>query len=223
MSVAVISSVYGEYDHPIHQPPQSVEADWIFVTDKDIDAHGWQVVVEPRPHMHPRLAAKVAKCLPWLYTDADTVIWLDGACRLLREDSLEVILLAADNRPLSQIVHPWRDCIYDEADASRGMLKYQGQPIDAQVEHYRRKGHPEHWGLWATGLIVRSDGRNQGLARAMNMDFGRRWLAEQMRWTYQDQLSEAPLLADGILKVHDLPFSLHGSGVFEWLNHRDES
>lgn len=223
MSVAVLSSIYGTYDRPIAQLPQTIEAEWILVTDTLVETPGWDVVVEPRPHMHPRLAAKVAKCLPWHYTDADTVVWLDGACRLLRPDSLEQILEAAGGHPLSQIRHPWRDCIYDEADASREMLKYQGQPVDAQVSAYRSAGHREHWGLWATGLIVRSDGRNNGMAKAMNMDFGRRWLAEQVRWTYQDQLSEPPLLAAGVLKVHDLPFALHGSGLFEWLNHRDAS
>jgi hypothetical protein len=222
MSVACISSIYGAYDSPFIQPPQTVEAEWILVTDRWTDVPGWRVVVEPRPHTHPRLAAKVAKCLPWNYTDADTVVWLDGACRLLRENSLEQILIASGEHPLSQVVHPWRDCIYDEADASRGMLKYQQQPVDAQVEHYRSEGHPEHWGLWATGLIVRADGRHNGMSKALNMDFGRRWLAEQTRWSYQDQLSEAPLLARSALKVNNLPFPLHGSGLFEWLPHVSE-
>lgn len=221
MSVAVLSSLYGDYDHVDPPPEQTVDAEWIMVTDQDLDAPGWRVVHEPRPHTHPRLAAKVAKCLPWHYTDADTVVWMDAACRLLQTDALEQILAAAEDAPLSQVVHPWRDCIYDEADASRGMPKYQEQPVDAQVGHYRVQGHPKNWGLWATGLIVRSDGNHRGLAKALNMDFGRRWLAEQVRWTYQDQLSEAPLLHDGILKVHDLPFPLHGSGLFEWRNHRD--
>ena len=42
-----------------------------------------------------------------------------------------------------------------EAKASMELEKYQGQRCIEQVEAYREEGHPEHWGLYACGLIVR--------------------------------------------------------------------
>lgn len=224
MSVAVITSVYGSYDQLPPVPDQTIDAEWICVTDVPAsefrDDLGWRIVHEPRNHMHPRLAAKVAKCQPWLYTRADTTVWIDGACRLLRPDSLAMILTGAEGHPLAQIVHPWRDCIYTEAEASAWMPKYQGQLITEQVDHYQANGHPEGWGLWATGMIVRN---MADIFR--NIEYhklGDEWLLEQMRWSYQDQLSQPYVLRRLGLRPHTLPFDLHGSGVFEWLNHRDD-
>lgn len=221
MSVAVLSSVYGGYDERSAPPPQTVDAEWICVTDVEREIPGWSVVVEPRPDLHPRLAAKVAKCLPWEYTRADTTVWIDGSCELLHERSLEDLLAAADGEAFSQFVHPWRSCIYSEADASVGMPKYAGRPVREQVDHYRKQhGHPEGWGLWATGLIVRT--ADPGGERRFLMDFGRRWLAEQVRWTYQDQLSEPVVLRSMGERPHELPWPLHGNGVVAWANHRDD-
>lgn len=214
MTVAVITSVYGAYDQIAPVPEQTIDADWILVTDRQVDAPGWQVVVEPRPHVHPRLAAKVAKCLPWQYVNAATTVWVDASLRFLVPDALEQIVAGAEGAAIAQIVHPWRDCIYDEAHASVGMPKYQGQPVAEQVAAYRKRNYPEHWGLWATGLIVRNGW--------VTTDLDTAWLAEQVRWTYQDQLSQAPLLWEDEVRPHPLPFPLHGSGVFEWLPHRDE-
>lgn len=213
MSVAVICSIYGEYDPPPVQPTQSIDAEWIFVTDKPTAVAGWKTVVEPREHMHPRLAAKVAKCLPSLYTDAETTVWLDGACKLLTRDSLFRIIKASEGAAIAQVPHPLRDDIYEEAHASYGMPKYKGQPVFEQVESYRDAGHPEHWGLWATGLIVRDHG-----GRDLD-EFGDRWLTEQVRWTYQDQLSEPHIVRELGIDIHPLPFDLYNSGLFEFRPH----
>lgn len=216
MSIAVISSCYGAYDEPAVVPQQTVDAEWIMVTDRqgfDFDGKGWTVIEEQRPQMHPRLAAKYAKCLPWEYTNADTTVWLDTSCRLLKPDSLEKILAAAGSAPMAQVVHPWRACIFDEAEECRLLGKYEFQPMGEQVDHYRRKGHPEKWGLWATGMIVRTD-------RKIGTEFGLRWLAEQVRWSYQDQLSHPFVLREMGLLPAPLPWALHGSGMFEWHNHR---
>lgn len=221
MTVAVLSSVYGDYDHVDPVPKQTVDAEWIIVTDNpSLDAPGWKVVVEPRPHMHPRLAAKVPKCLPFAYTNADTTVWLDASCRLLQPDSLSRLIRGANNAPMAQITHPWRDDIVDEAEASVGMPKYQGQPVIEQAAHYRGLGYPRHAGLFATGLIVRNNPND------LQAEFGYRWLTEQCYWTYQDQLSQMPVLESmrlqgRRLQLEPLPFDLHGSGVFEWRTHAD--
>jgi hypothetical protein len=115
---------------------------------------------------------------------------------------LEQIINASDGRHMSQVAHPDRDCIYDEAEFCVPIPKYSDLPLMAQADHYRKQGHPPNDGLWATGLIVRNDPL---------VDFGHAWITEQVRWGFQDQISEAPLT-----RPHTLPFPLHGSGVFEW-------
>src|SRR5207244_2518916 len=91
--------------------------------------------------------------------------------------------------------HPWRDCIYDEREASHPNPKYDGQPTDEQVTSYRDQGHPEHWGLIHSGLIVRRDNER---VRA----FDESWWQEIVRWSIQDQLSLPPLLRTMDLRWH---------------------
>lgn len=222
MSVTVLTSIMGGYDSLTPVLPQTVDARWVCVTDNPhLASEGWEVILESRPHMHPRLAAKVAKCLPRTYTDSSTVVWIDGSCKFLTEHTLSDILREAEGTTLAQIPHPWRSCIYTEAEESAKLLKYQGQPVIEQVAEYQRKAqHPSDWGLWATGMIV----RNYEHPNAWFLDnLGEQWLLEQVRWTYQDQLSEAPILRVMGQRPSSLPFALHGSGLFEWHGHASEA
>lgn len=190
------------------------------VTDTPGIAPGWKEIIEPRPSVHPRLAAKVAKCLPWMYAHTDTVIWADAACRFTHENTVSWLLEASRDDPLTQFIHPWRSNIFDEAKASIGMPKYDNQPMDAQVQHYMRMGHPVDFGLWATGLIIYhihdSWSEQEGLH-----EVGSDWLAEQVRWSVQDQLSQPYVLHKHALRPAVLPGPLHGNGYVEWMAHRD--
>lgn len=223
MSVAVITSIYGGYDQLAAPPPQDLEAEWICVTDRaDLDGQGaWKVVCEPRADaIHPRLAAKVPKCLPHLYTDASVVVWLDGACRLSTPDSLRRLVMANPLAPISQFAHPDRDCIYDEGAFSALLPKYVQTPVPEQMAAYHREGHPSHWGLWATGVIV----RNLALEDAdqdMIVRFGQEWLNEQVRWSIQDQISEAPVLRRFGIRPAVLPGNLWTNDILGWAAHRD--
>lgn len=224
MSVAVITSIYGGYDQLAAPPPQDMEAEWICVTDRsDLDGQGaWKVVSEPRADgIHPRLAAKVPKCLPGLYTDASVIVWLDGSCRLKETDSLRRLVVANPLAPISQFAHPDRDCIYDEGAFSALLPKYISTPVHEQMGWYRHEeGHPPHWGLWATGVIVRNltlDAIDHDLIE----QFGQAWLNEQVRWTIQDQISEAPVLRRFGLRPALLPGNLWANDILGWAAHRD--
>lgn len=197
MKVAVVSSLYGGYDNPPPPAEQTIDAEWIMVTDAT-DVPGWTTVHEPKGHMHPRLAAKVAKCRPDLYTDADVTVWLDASVEVTSPKLIESMVEWMGTGTIAQFRHPARISIVDEAAASEPLAKYQGQPVRQQAEHYLSQGYPDGWGLWATGLIVR---RHADVTRRL----GDWWLREQMRWTYQDQISEAPLLHRLRLKPVPLP------------------
>ena len=208
MSIAVISSVYGGYDTPIAPVPQDVDCDWVLVTDTPVECPPWRVVVEPRPHLHPRMAAKVAKCRPDLYTQADTTVWVDASFFVSAADFVSWAVSHVDPvNPLAQIVHPERRRITAEAAVSATMAKYAGLPVIEQAGSYLTSGYPDDWGLWATGLIVR---RHCPQLRG----FGSAWLAEQTRWSYQDQISEAPCLWHLDLRPVDICESLWGNPRF---------
>jgi hypothetical protein len=203
--IAILTAVYDAYDGLKPALPQAgVDVEWVFVTDDPViggkDSYGgWRVVYEPRPGVHPNRAAKHPKYEPWKYTAAPVSVWVDASFRIV-SDRFAVGATAGltDEEPIAQFAHPWRDCIYTEAGASAPLAKYDGEPILRQAEHYRTAGHPERWGLWATGVIAR---RHTGPVR----DLGKRWLEETYRWSFQDQISQPYALHETGLRPRALP------------------
>ena len=214
MRAAVVTAIYDGYDSlkPV-LPQHGVDVDWVCVTDKPIeDPQGWRVVVEPRPGQHPNVAAKRPKMLPleycnW-YAPPALTIWVDASFRVKSDrfasDMADMVQPAA---PMAQFRHPWRDCVFDEAEASLALPKYQAQAdiIRQQMALYREWGHPEHWGLWATGVIVRSAYKYVGGRKGLPREHGECWLRSCQEWSYQDQLSEAVHLRAMGLRPTELP------------------
>lgn len=211
MRVALVSSLYGGYDQPCEPPIQDMECEFVLVTDRNYDIPGWRVVVESRPSVHPRLAAKVAKCRPDLYADADVYIWMDASFHI-SSDFVSWCVTSLGDALVAQIPHPERSRLVDEAQVSATMLKYQGLPVHAQVQHYLGLGYPDGWGLWATGLRVQKKSKSLE-------DLGDHWLREQMRWTYQDQLSQAPLFYWSGIRPIGLDGALWGHPKFSIRSH----
>lgn len=188
MSVALITSLYGDLDTLTDPPVVKGVDDYIAVTDRTHDTGMWRQVIEPRRHISNRLASKIPKCLPHRYTACDWVIWIDASATV-RADVAEwaVEHLDGTDCPVAQFRHPERDDIGDEAKVSAGMRKYAGLMVEEQAAHYFTRGFPRYWGLWATGIMVRR-------RHAWSTLFGKAWLAEQVRWSYQDQVSEPYVL-----------------------------
>lgn len=206
-TAAILTAVYDGYDTVKPFLAQSIECEAICVTDDPtLEVDGWRVLYEPRD-THPNRSAKHPKMRPWTYTNARWSVWIDASFRITSHTFAEDVLQYA--KPIAQFRHPDRDCIYDEAAISIGMAKYHGHPIDAQMKRYRVDGHPERWGLWATGVIAREHTLEV-------MKFGDEWLAEVHEWSFQDQLSEAPLLRRHHLRPTDLP-GWHGMN--SWLRY----
>jgi hypothetical protein len=211
VSVAVITSWYGNGQDRIGpQPPQSVDAEWILVTDQPVESDLWRVVHEPRPELGPRMAAKLAKFRPDFYTNAYTTVWLDAAARFKDEDGLARLIDWSAAMPLSQFPHPARRCLYDEAAVSTGVWKYQHQNLAGQMMAYKEQGMPLNWGLWATGVIVRNG------PRSLTRGFDDGWLAEQFRFTDQDQVSEPYVAWRTGVRPHDLPFGVFDNPAVAW-------
>ena len=227
MRVSIITAIYDNYDSlkPV-LPQEGADVEWVCVTDKPIeDPQGWRVVVEPRPGQHPNVAAKRPKMLPHEYCNSWVehplvTIWVDASFRVrsnrFAHDMCDIV---TRHTPIAQFKHPWRDCIYDEATASLELPKYQAQRaiIEQQMALYREWQHPEHWGLWATGVIGRFLDRTQPKTRLLDVrTHGEDWLRSCQEWSYQDQLSEAVHLRTANL----LPFELPGNHISNpWLSY----
>jgi len=126
--------------------------------------------------------AKVFKVLSHQFIeDADYSIWLDGNIKLLIDPDFLVQewLWGYD---IAVWKHFGRDCIYDEASEIERLWKGKIPLVREQVEHYRKQGHPEHWGLAECNVIVRK--HTDAVKR-----FNDAWWSEICRWSWRDQLS----------------------------------
>ena len=198
--VAIVTALYDGYDELKPVMPQSgADVEWVLVTDATPDAEqaaGWTIVHDPQPGAHPNRAAKRPKFRPWEYTDAPASIWIDASFRVVSgRFAAEVLAL---DEPIAQFAHPWRDCLFDEAAESALLPKYAGEPVIEQGAYYRARGHPEHWGLWAAGVIAR---RHTGGVR----ELGTAWAHEVNVWSFQDQVSQPYALRSVGLRPVGLP------------------
>lgn len=202
MTVTVVSAAYGGYDTPAVPPEQDCDVNWVMVTDGTVRIPApWKACVEHRTHLHPRMAAKIPKCLPFEYADTDIAIWLDASATIHHPTFVTECVAALDDGDVAMWTHPQRDCILPEAYVSEGMEKYATQPVNAQAAAYVRGGHPERFGLWATGCMVWRQAPWNGMV-------GIDWLLEQTMWTYQDQLSWPVVVRRHELDVRPLPGGL---------------
>jgi hypothetical protein len=209
MTVSVLTSVYGDYDRVVTPPEQSVDVEWVCVTDNpDAVPAPWTVIHEPRPHLHPRMAAKLARCQPGLYTSSPVTIWLDAAARLKGPLSIERLVDSLDGYDLAQWFHPERQTIEAEAAECMGIPKYRGQPMLEQCAHYRTMGLIDG-GLYATGCIVQR-------RTSRTVELGQLWLREMWRWGWQDQLSYPYVLWLTDLTPRRLPETLWRNGLVEF-------
>jgi hypothetical protein len=200
--VAIITAITDGYDalKPV-MPQEDLDVEWVCVTDGAPmpyveDTAGWTLICNPTAGGHPNRAAKWPKLRPWNFTTAPASIWIDASFRVTSPRfAIEVISYA---QPIAQFAHPWRDCIYDEATASVGLPKYQGERIAEQADYYREKGHPRSWGLWAAGVIAR---RHTTAVR----DLASVWSQEIITWSFQDQISQPYALRATGLRPASLP------------------
>lgn len=199
MTTTILSAVYGDYDLLQITQEQSIDVDWVCVTDNPSwpeTYNGWRIIYEPRHHLHPNRAAKTPKMLPWLYTGTESSIWIDASFRVESPTFAEDVLGFAD--PIAQFNHPWRQCAYAEAKECILIPKYAGQPLQEQIERLHDLKHPYIWGLWATGVIARHH-----TPAVIKMGFD--WMSEVYRFSFQDQVSHPDVCRRNGLRPINLP------------------
>ena len=236
-TICIYTAIYGDYDDLKEQPRQTLDCDFLCFTDNSsVQARGWEVAYRPgAPEMHPRMQAKYYKLMNhkifapprrwWPFNGGtgrrryDFTIWIDGSVRLKSESFVEEMIGFLGKYGMAMFVHPERDCIYAEAQVCLhpDFLKYRGLPIREQVESYKFEGYPEHNGLMAAGLILRDMRRRE--LHQINED----WWQENLRWTYQDQLSLPYVLWKNSYGYDPINLNLWGNHLFDLTAHHSDS
>ena len=235
LRTCIYTAIYGGYDALLQPVAQTVDCDFICFTDAPWpDRVGAWRIVRPRilAGLHPRLRAKYFKVmshrvfpggrLAWRFAPLHRrprygrLIWIDGCLRIKSPDFAAEFGAHVGQSGWSLFVHPDRDCIYDELEASAGMAKYAGLPVREQAQHYRAAGFPAHAGMMAGGLIARA-ADHPDLPR-----INEAWWAEILAWTYQDQLSLPVVLRHLGLGCDPVQLNLWDNPWFDRLEHASD-
>ncbi len=232
--VCIYTAIYCGYDDLKEQPKQSIDCDFVCFSDLSLpETWGWRVIRQQGiRNLHPRLQAKYYKLmhhrlfvqrfhnfLPFydniahIYTAS---IWIDASVKLHSSFFAEEMVASLARYGLALFIHPDRNCIYDEAAFCCDFPKYRGFPLQEQVDYYRRKGYPEKNGLMAAGIIVRKMG-----VKALSR-IERQWWRENLRWSYQDQLSLPYVLWKLRYGYDPINLNLWDNHLFELIPHHSQ-
>lgn len=204
--VALYSALYGAYEY-VKPLPADLGCPAILYTDEpDIEAPGWEVRVVD-DHFMPEhqwnaqrvdpkatwamMAHKYWKCHPHeALPDVDVSLWVDASLLIYPGDGAggyaARCLRALGDDDWVTVRHPYRDCIYAEAEFSATLARYDRASLESQALRYWLAGHPAHWGLFATGANVR---RHTDVVRAVCAN----WWSEIVFHCHQDQVSLPPV------------------------------
>lgn len=233
--VCIYTAICGGYDDLKEQPKQTIDCDFVCFSDTITeDTKGWKVYSKPgNPKLHPRLRAKYFKLMshklfnppqkriiPFFKGKPSeqyaVTIWIDGSLKIRSSRFAEEMVAFLDRYGMAMFIHPDRSCIYDEVDFCWDFPKYREFPLREQIAHYRKQGYPVKNGLMAAGIIVRNT-----LKKELH-HINKAWWRENLRWTYQDQLSLPYVLWKEKYGYDPIKLNLWDNHLFEIVPHHSE-
>ena len=217
MRTAIYTAIAGNYD--TLKDPVSVTPgfDYICFTDQPLKSKVWQI--EPLCCEDRQRAHKQHKIMLTDVEEYDASIWVDGSIQIRGWlDGVVSRLFACDE--IGFCIHPWRCCLYQEAEFCLKKEVGQSRLIRSQIARYKKLNFPPNQGLYCGGVIVR-----RHVPSVLGFNFS--WWTELLYSSERDQLSlpyvirqtgiEVGLLTDSS-KQPIQPYD--GNPYFRWSGHR---
>lgn len=183
--IAVYTAIYGGKDNlrPLTNKDKDVDY-FCFTDDSYIHSEGYKIVRFPSLFEDPSRNAKIFKVLPHaFFSNYDYAVWVDGNVDILVDNLRRFIYMHLADNDIALFSHPWRNCIYDEAQACIDLQKDVPKIIQRQIKKYEGDGYPRNIGLIAGGIILRRN-NSQNLIQLNNA-----WWEEIVKHSKRDQLS----------------------------------
>lgn len=191
--IVVYTAIFGDYDILKLQPKQNIDCDFVCFTDNPkILCQRWaekqrKIIPCKIEKRHSRLNAKRYRTHPSIVLPGyDVFVYLDWSAILQSENAIERVVNNLWSDDLLVFKHPERNNIRDEAEftakAKRKKYEWMEQKMIDQVAHYKLQNMPNNMWLSATWLIVSHNTKK-------NAEFFEDRRKENIKWTYQDQLS----------------------------------
>lgn len=214
MRKVIFTAIMGTYDRL--KLPKQVTKGWRYIcyTDQpDLESPLWEIKQVDSTIFGATKTARWIKINNELFLDCDLSIWIDGNFEIRCD--LDAFVGAYHKGNFSLMSHG-RDCIYDEAHACISHNKDNADIINGQMNGYRSKGFPEHFGMVATGLIIRNHGNKE------IVNFTQKWWEQVRLCSKRDQLSFNYILWKYPLDINIMDFNNIITNYFDWGNHNHQ-
>ena len=176
--MTIYTAIFGPYD-TLKEPKVTEGWKYICFTDQPFTSKVWSIVKMSGGIKE----ARIIKILPHLFLKDDFTIWVDGSFQI--NCDLNEFVKNNHKGGMSMMLHPWRDCVYEETKACIDQNRADKEDAQRQIDSYRHQGLPRHSGLGATGIVIRNGSKE-------TIKFCDMWWDEMV--TMRDQLSLGYLL-----------------------------
>ncbi len=153
-----------------------------FTDDKTLKSNVWKIINVDFGEDSQR-AIREYKIKPHLFVEgAEISIWIDGNI-IVTGNICEYIKNYFYNGLMLLFPHPFRVCIYDEAEMCSFKKKDNPDIIEKQILRYKKENYPINAGLYCGGIIVRKH-TSPEVINCMDL-----WWKEVSLFSYRDQIS----------------------------------
>jgi hypothetical protein len=155
-----------------------------FTDQKNLQSETWKVIYQEGSGIGSPREAKKPKILPHQYLDNYICsLYIDNTVKLKQDTSIIIDELKSFKSDFVVIKHPFRSCIYDEAEEVIALDYEFEKRVREQVDFYKNSGYPANQGLIAGTFIFRN--HHSCNVKKVCDD----WWEHVMRYGVRDQLS----------------------------------
>jgi hypothetical protein len=179
----VLTGSESELNNPF--PDSCGEFERICITDDmSIEPNGWKLMELDAHYLDASRASRHPKLLPHHYfPEFEWSLYIDNTVKFKIDPLMILNLYAEREKGYWCFRHPWRDCVYDEAEEVILAGKEDERCVREQMDYYRAMGYPERAGLCANGVLLRRH-NDSAVVR-----LGEIWFEHVLRFSKRDQLS----------------------------------
>jgi hypothetical protein len=216
--LVVYTVLMGAYEQPANPFPHDATGfeRICFTDDPHLVLKNWTVVVLDDVALDAARESRRPKLLPHDFlSEFEWSLYIDSSVRLkVNPVDIQRTYATPGNRFVC-FKHPYRDCIYDEAEEVILHGIDSERRVREQVDHYRQKGFPLHHGLIAGGVLLRRHSDPEVVRVSTE------WFEHVLRFSKRDQLSFNYVAWRNRFSYSMFPGSLNASDLVEWPVPRD--
>ena len=209
----IYTAVTNNYDSYIQQP-YIKNCKFVYFTDnieqfKNVETSAEIIEIPDRlKYLSPVKQQRYIKTHPHeFFKEYDYSIWIDGNMEVLTDP----ISLIDKNYIIEIPRHPYRNCIYNEAEACIRLKKDSKEIIEKQIKEYKDLNYPKNQGLVQTNIIIRK--HNDKKCIKLMED----WWKEIEEHSCRDQLSfNFVLWKNKNIKFKYLDKNIYKSSYLNW-------